>query len=134
MQGNGGQRIFLPGCVLASLILIGPLLAQAQDTAKTAPANQAAADSPDPLRTLNESIRQLQAQVQALTSKLTDLEAAEQSSHEEAKELRRELALTQSQLAASANAPNPPSASSDPQPADGQGSPQSSSAPSTAPE
>jgi uncharacterized coiled-coil protein SlyX len=134
MQGNDGQRMFLPSCVLASLILIGPLLAQAQDTAKAAPTNQAAADSADPLRTLNESIRQLQAQVQALTSKLTDLEAAEQSSHEDAKELRRELALTQSQLAASANAPNPTSASSDPQPADGQGSPQSSSAPPTAPE
>jgi hypothetical protein len=134
MQGNRGRRTFLPVCVMANLILIGPLLVQAQDTAKPVAANQAAADSADPLRTLNDSVHQLQAQVQALTSKLTDLEAAEQSSHEEAKELRRELALTRSQLTAPANAPVPSIAASGPQTAAGQDSPQSPSAPSTAPE
>jgi hypothetical protein len=107
------RRLLVAGYAGAGLLALGcPLRAQ---TPPTPPAGQSAQSSPSDsadLRTLANSIRELQKQVQSLTAQVSELRAHEQRANAEASELRRELAIGRPQQqpapAPAANAPVDP--------------------------
>jgi hypothetical protein len=88
------RRSLVAGCAGASLLALGcPLRAQTSPPPPPAAqsAQPASSDSAD-LRTLANSIRELQKQVASLTAQVNELRTDEQRANAEASELRRELA------------------------------------------
>lgn len=106
MRGNGCRRLLLQVCATASSLLLSSLLVRGQDAPKPAPSSLPPAEPTADVRTLADSIRHLQAQVQALNSQLSEVRAEEQRAHAEATELRRELHLTRAQLSLPADGSN----------------------------
>lgn len=81
--------------ITASLLLISPTLAVSQNSAKP-PSTEPAPD----LETLAALVLQLQSQVHALNSQMSELRTAQQQAARDGEELRAELDRTKQQLAA----------------------------------
>jgi hypothetical protein len=92
MLGNGRGKSFVQVLVTASsLLLLHSPLARCQNAAAPSAPGAAAADSAPDIRALADSVRTLQIQVQSLNSQVSQLRAAEEREHAEARELRSEL-------------------------------------------
>src|SRR5580693_10562983 len=92
MLGNGRRKVFIHVLVTASFLLLYSPLGECQN-ASAPPASPGAAptDSAPDIRALADSVRTLQMQVQSLNSQVSQLRAAEEREHAEARELRNEL-------------------------------------------
>jgi hypothetical protein len=91
MLGNGRGKLLLQVLLTASSFLLHSPLARCQNAAPTsAPAAVPAGPMPD-VRALADSVRALQLQVQSLNSQVSELRAAEEREHAEARALRSEL-------------------------------------------
>ena len=92
MPGIGRRNLFLQVLVTAtSLVLLHSPLAKCQNAPAASSAGAPPADAMPDIRTLAESVRALQAQVQSLNSRVSELSAAEEREHAEARALRNEL-------------------------------------------
>ena len=92
MPGIGRRNLFLQVLVTAtSLVLLHSPLAKCQNAPAAGSAGAAPADAMPDIRALTESVRALQAQVQSLNSRVSELSAAEEREHAEARALRTEL-------------------------------------------
>jgi hypothetical protein len=92
MLGNGRGKSFVQVLVTASaLLLLHSPFARCQNAAAPSAPGAAAADSAPDIRALADSVRTLQMQVQSLNSQVSQLRAAEEREHAEARELRSEL-------------------------------------------
>ena len=92
MLGNGRGKSLVQVLVTASsLLLLHSPFARCQNAAAPSAPGAAAADSAPDIRALADSVRTLQMQVQSLTSQVSQLRAAEEREHAEARELRGEL-------------------------------------------
>jgi hypothetical protein len=92
MLGNGRGKSLVQVLVTASsLLLLHSPFARCQNAAAPSAPGAAAADSAPDIRALADSVRTLQLQVQSLTSQVSQLRAAEEREHAEARELRSEL-------------------------------------------
>lgn len=104
MNGKACRIVIVEACVAAALVFSGSASVGAQEAPRPATASAASSNpataSPSDSSVLADLIRQLQAQVQALTAKVGELQAEEQSSKEETRELHQEIAATRAQLAA----------------------------------
>jgi hypothetical protein len=104
MNGKVYRIVILEICAAATLLLSSSISVRAQEAPKPAPASAAPSNPPtappSDLTVLADLIRQLQTQVQTLTAKVGELQAEEQSSKDEARELRQEIAAAKAQLAA----------------------------------
>ena len=94
MQSNTLSRLHFRLLVTAVLLLFSPFLSRGQN----AP-NPPTADSTPDLKSLAESVRLLQSQVQSLNSEVSELRSGQQQALQEAAALRRELNRTKEQLA-----------------------------------
>jgi hypothetical protein len=95
MQGNGYRWRGLKICLAASSLFMFSTAVRGQESGRAAPSSSPASEAgaaPE-IRALADSIRDLQAQVQTLSSQVTELRTAEQRTSEEAAELRHELEL-----------------------------------------
>jgi hypothetical protein len=102
MRGNGFSGAGVRVCAMVAFLLLNSVLnsalARGQESkavAQTAAASDAATD----VRVLADAVRGLQAQVQTLSSQVSELRTDEQRWHAEAHELRSELEITRAQLA-----------------------------------
>lgn len=86
MQRNPHFRVYLRAAVTAALLIFAPYVARGQNTQ-----SPPAMDSMPDLKTLAESVRQLQSQVQQLNSQVNELRAGQQQALMEAAALRSEL-------------------------------------------
>jgi hypothetical protein len=92
MLGNGRGKSFVQVLVTASsFLLLHAPFARCQNAAAPSAPGAAAADSAPDIRVLADSVRALQMQVQTLNSQVSELRAAEEREHAEARELRSEL-------------------------------------------
>src|SRR5580658_6527111 len=92
MQRNGRGASFVQVLVTAScFLLLHSPFARCQNAAAPSAPGAAAADSAPDIRVLADSVRALQMQVQTLNSQVSELRAAEEREHAEARELRSEL-------------------------------------------
>ena len=92
MLGNGRGKSLVQVLVTASsLLLLHSPFARCQNAAAPSAPGAAAADSAPDIRALADSVRTLQMQVQSLNSQVSQLRAAEEREHAEARELRNEL-------------------------------------------
>jgi hypothetical protein len=92
MQRNGRGTSFVQVLVTASsFLLLHSPFARCQNAAAPSAPGAAAADSAPDIRVLADSVRALQMQVQSLNSQVSELRAAEEREHTEARELRSEL-------------------------------------------
>jgi hypothetical protein len=94
MQDKGYYpKLFLRICAIASIVLLRSILLHGQDGPLLASYSSSSSESAAEIRTLSELIRDLQVQVQALNSQLSDLRVEQGRTSEDARELRRELDL-----------------------------------------
>lgn len=107
MQSNRRPQPYIRAFVSACFLLLLPALAKSQNTLSPA-STEPAAD----LKTLAESVKQLQSQVQLLHSQVSELLTAQKQSSLEAEELRVELNRTKEQLSGRAAAGSEPSGAS----------------------
>jgi hypothetical protein len=94
MPGTGRRKLFAHVLVIASFLLLHPPLAKCQNAPPpptAAPPVAPGADAMPDIRTLAESVRALQGQVQSLNSQVSELRTAEEREHAEARALRSEL-------------------------------------------
>jgi hypothetical protein len=91
MPGNGRRKVFIQVLIIASSLLLHSPLAKCQNAAPPDSPGTVPADSVPDIRTLADSLRALQAQVQSLNSQVSELRAAEEREHLEARALRDEL-------------------------------------------
>ena len=92
MLGNGrGKSLVQVLLTASSLLLLHSPFARCQNAAAPSAPGAAAADSAPDIRALADSVRTLQMQVQSLNSQVSQLRAAEEREHAEARELRNEL-------------------------------------------
>src|SRR2546430_2196908 len=104
MRGDGCQRTLLRICVAASALFLCSVVVRGQDGRRDAPSGPPPSEATPEIRVLADLIRDLQAQVSALNSQLSELRTAEQRTEEEARDLRRALDLAKGQLISPANA------------------------------
>jgi hypothetical protein len=93
-------------CVAASSLFLFCAVVHGQDASRAAPSSSPASERealPE-IRVLADLIRDLQAQVQTLNSQLSELRTEEQSTSEEARDLRRELDLAKGRIPSTPNA------------------------------
>ena len=95
MQRSRRLQMLLRVVVTVSLLSFSPLVAKCQNTTTDPPSSELASQ----LKSLMASVNQLQSQVQALSSQMTDMRAAQQQALLEAEQLRAELNRTREQLA-----------------------------------
>jgi hypothetical protein len=92
MLGNGRGIVFVQVLVTAgSFLLLHSPLARCQNAAPTGAAGAVPAEPMPDVRALADSVRALQMQVQSLNSQVSELRAAEEREHAEARALRSEL-------------------------------------------
>ena len=91
MRGNGYQWTGLKICVAASSLFLFSVGARGQDGGRASPSSPPPSEVTPEVRVLADMIRDLQTQVQALNSRLSELRSEQQRTGEEARELRREL-------------------------------------------
>src|ERR1700689_1108341 len=92
MQRNGRGKSFAQVLVTASsFLLLHSPFARCQNAAAPSAPGVAAADAAPDIRALADSVRALQMQVQSLNSQVSELRAAEEREHAEARALRSEL-------------------------------------------
>ncbi len=96
MPGTGRRKMFMQVLVTSGLLLLHPPLSKCQNApaASTPRASQSSVpgvDAMPDIRTLAESVRALQAQVQSLNTQVSELRMAEEHEHAEARALRNEL-------------------------------------------
>jgi hypothetical protein len=91
-------------CVAASALFLCSVVVRGQDGRRDAPSGPTPSEATPEIRVLADLIRDLQAQVSALNSQLSELRSAEQRTGEEARGLRRELDLAKGQMISPANA------------------------------
>jgi hypothetical protein len=92
MLGNGrGKSLVQVFVIASSFLLLHAPFARCQNAAAPSAPGAAAADSAPDIRALADSVRALQMQVQSLNSQMSELRAAEEREHAEARELRSEL-------------------------------------------
>src|SRR5882757_3972211 len=104
MRGDGCQRTLMRICVAASALFLCSVVVRGQDGRRDAPSGPTPSEATPEIRVLADLIRDLQAQVSALNSQLSELRTAEQRTGEEARELRRELDLAKARMISPANA------------------------------
>jgi hypothetical protein len=95
MQSNRRSQPYVWAFLSACFFLLLPSLAKSQN-ASSPGSSEPAAD----LKSLAESVRQLQSQVQSLNSRVSELLSTQKQSSLEAKQLRAELNRTKEQLSA----------------------------------
>jgi hypothetical protein len=101
MLGTGRRNFFLQVLLTASsLVLLHSPLAKSQNAPAPPAAGAPPADAMPDIRTLAESVRALQAQVQSLNSQVSELRRAEEREHAEARALRNELNRATAKLVA----------------------------------
>jgi hypothetical protein len=91
MLGNGRRKVCIQMLIIASFLLLHSPYAKCQNAAPPASRAAVAPDSVLDIRALADSLRALQAQVQSLNSQVSELRAAEEREHAEARALRNEL-------------------------------------------
>ena len=104
MRGDGCQRILVRICVAASALFLCSVVVRGQDGRRDAPSGPTPSEATPEIRVLADLIRDLQAQVSALNSQLSELRTAEQRTGEEARDLRRELDFAKARMISPANA------------------------------
>src|ERR1700719_1841910 len=95
MRGDNFQKL-LRISAAASVFLLGASALKAQATSQPSQPSSPPAPEPD-VRTLADSVRELQGQVQSLAQQLAELRAEELRDHAEARDLRKELELARAQ-------------------------------------
>ena len=83
MQGKSHRKLLLNICVAAAFFCLCALNGYGQEGGRLAPSSSPPPESASDARALSELIRDLQTEVQALNSQLTELRAAQQSAKEE---------------------------------------------------
>jgi hypothetical protein len=106
MRGNGYRKVLLQIFVAANLFLLCSTLLEGQNGPQTEASNSSFPEPTSDVRALAGSVRDLERQVQALASQLSELHAEEVRDHAEARELRNELNQTRAQLMALKNGAN----------------------------
>src|ERR1700746_1086970 len=96
MQRNRRPQLHLKVFVAAAFLALSPFAGKCQSPATDSSSDELAAQ----LKSLVASVSQLQSQVQALGSQMTEMRTAQQQSLLEAEQLRAELNRTREQLAA----------------------------------
>jgi hypothetical protein len=91
MRGIGRRELILQVLVTAGFLLLHSPLARCQNAPAPPSTGAPPTDAMPDIRTLAESVRALQAQVQTLNSQMSELRAAEEREHAEARALRNEL-------------------------------------------
>src|SRR5882757_10486934 len=104
MRGDGCQRTLMRICVAASALFLCSVVVRGQDGRRDAPSGPTPSEATPEIRVLADLIRDLQAQVSALNSQLSELRTEEQRTSEEARDLRRELDLAKEQMPSTSNA------------------------------
>ncbi len=103
MQKIRRPQIDLRVFVTAVLLILSPSAAKCQNAEATPPSIELAAE----LKSLIASVSQLQSQMQALNSQITEMRAAQQQAVLEAEQLRAELNRTREQLSAKTASTDP---------------------------
>ncbi len=91
MPATGRRKIFLQVLMTASLLLLRSPLIRCQSAPAGSSPGAPPADALPDIRTLAESVRALQVQVQSLNSQVSELRTSEEREHAEARALRNEL-------------------------------------------
>ena len=91
MPATGRRKIFLQVLMTASLLLLRSPLIRCQSAPAGSSLGAPPADALPDIRTLAESVRALQVQVQSLNSQVSELRTSEEREHAEARALRNEL-------------------------------------------
>ncbi len=91
MLRNGRRKLLLQVLLAAGLLLLKTPIGKCQNAPATASPGAPPADTVPDVRALADAVRALQAQVQTLNSQVSELRAAEEREHAEARELRSEL-------------------------------------------
>ena len=97
MQRKSHGGILLNICIVATSLCVASSAARAQESHRLAPLSQQPSDTEPESGALPDLIRDLQMEVQALNSQLTDLRAEQQRTTEETRALRHELDLVKAQ-------------------------------------
>jgi hypothetical protein len=97
MQRKSHRGILSNICMVAISLCLGSSMARAQQSRSSAPLSPQPSETVPELGALPELVRDLQMEVQALNSQLTDLRTEQQRTTEETRELRRELDLVRTQ-------------------------------------
>ena len=106
MVGSGRGKFFVQVLVAASLLLLRSPSVKCQNSMPAASPGAPPPDAMPDIRTLAESVRALQAQVQSLNSQVSELRAAEEKEHAEARALRNELNRATAKLVARPGEPH----------------------------
>ena len=93
MQLTGYRRLLLNVCVAATSFCLSSGIVRGQDGTRSASSSPPPFEPTANVRALADLIRDLQAQVRALTLQMSELRTEEQRTSEEARELRHELDL-----------------------------------------
>jgi len=91
MPGKARRELFLQVLLTAGFLVLHSPLVRCQNAPAASPSGASPTDAMPDIRTLAESVRALQAQVQTLNSQVSELRAAEEREHAEARALRNEL-------------------------------------------
>src|SRR3984893_9836310 len=104
MRGDGCQRMTLKICVAASALFFCSVAVRGQDGRRAAPSGPSPSEATPEIRVLADMIRDLQTQVQALNSQLSEVRTEELRTSQEARELRSELDLAKARMFPAVNA------------------------------
>jgi hypothetical protein len=104
MRGHGCQRMMLRICVAASALFFHSVAVRGQEGRSAATSGPSPSEATPEIRVLAEMIRDLQTQVQALNSQLSEVRTEELRTSQEARELRSELDLAKARMFPAVNA------------------------------
>src|SRR3984893_5738940 len=104
MRGHGCRRILLKICMAASALFLFSVVARGQEGGRAAPSGPSPSEATPEIRVLADMIRDLQTQVQALNSQLSEVRTEELRTSQEARELRSELDLAKARMFPAVNA------------------------------
>ncbi|MBZ5644425.1 MAG: hypothetical protein LAO19_16845 [Acidobacteriia bacterium] len=114
MQGRAFRKFLRSACFLAGSFLVCAVTGSGQELARLAPPEASAPATTPEIRALSELIQEMQSQVQALNSQLSDMRTEQKRASEETRELRRELDLLRAPAAPAEAGVSPPVAKSSP--------------------
>ncbi len=100
MPGTGRRELILQVLVTAGFLLLHSPLVRCQNATAPPSAGATPTEAMPDIRTLAESVRALQTQVQTLNAQMSELRAAEEREHAEARALRNELNRATAKLVA----------------------------------
>jgi hypothetical protein len=106
MRRNGRRKLLLQVLVAASVLLLKTPIVKCQNAPAPPASGAAPAGAMPDVRALADAVRALQAQVQNLNSQVSELRAAEEREHAEARELRSELNRATAKSAVAPREPN----------------------------